>query len=1110
MPHDDLLPAYDTLLREGLFHMTRFTHLHTHSHYSLLDGLSKVDDLVKQAKEHGMDSLAITDHGVLYGAIEFYKKAKHAGIKPIIGCEMYMTEGSRHHKTPGVDDKRFHLILLAKNNEGYKNLIRLVTLAHLEGFYYKPRIDKEALREHAQGLVGTSACLGGEISQALMANNWDKAKHIAREYEDILGKGNFFIELQQHDKIEEQNKVTPMLVQLARELNIPMIATQDSHYICEEDAHAHDILLAVQTGNTIYDKERFSMKHDDFSFLSAEKMKEKFMPLGEDVAKEALENTRRIADMCDVEIDLKTTHLPPYQLPEDYSEAHEYLKKVAYDGAHKRFGDVLSKEITERLDYELGVIKETGFSSYFLIVQDFVSWAKAQGIFVGPGRGSAAGSLVTYTLHITNIDPLKYKLIFERFLNPERISMPDIDIDFSDSRRDEVMHYVSEKYGKDHVAQVITFGTMAARAAIRDAGRGLGYSYEFCDRIAKTIPFSPNQGQKTGYLAECIRSVPEVNNVYKGDAQAKTLIDAAMKLEGVVRHASTHACAVVITPKPLTEYLPLQQGTKPGDIITQYEMHAVEDLGLLKMDFLGLSNLTIIEDTLKLVKKHHGIEIDIDSIPLKDEATFKLLQEARTTGVFQLESAGMKRYLKGLKPTEFEDVLSMVALYRPGPMDSLPDFIEAKHGRKKVTYLHPSLEPILRDSYGIIVTQDQVLQVARTFAGFTYSEADILRKAVGKKIKSLLDQQKDKFCKGAVSQGHVPQLAEKVWNFIEPFARYGFNRAHAACYGMIAYQTAYLKANWPTEFMTAFMNSETGDVERIAFLIKEARDMNIEVMPPDINKSFERFSITEGTGSQRPTVQFGLTAVKNVGAGVVQLIIQERTENGPFVDTDDLVTRLAHRAAASETPGAAINKKSLESLIKCGACDILGERNQLLTNLDPLLSYARDKQKNATMGQGSLFGDATELPPMKLTPADSSDEWEKLRWEKELLGLYVSDHPLNRYQARLALENVTAIKDIKPIEGAPTKIAGLVTSTRRITTKTGKPMLFSQIEDLTSRIEVVVFPNVLEKSPNAWNENTLVILKGKVNNRDGETKILCDAAKAIDMLSSTAPEPAAV
>ncbi|HXV27222.1 MAG TPA: DNA polymerase III subunit alpha [Candidatus Paceibacterota bacterium] len=1072
----------------------KFVHLHTHSHYSLLDGLSKIDALVDEAKKHGMDALAITDHGVLYGAVEFYKKATKAGIKPIIGCEMYVTDGSRHSKVPGKDDKRFHLVLLAKNDEGYRNLMKLVTIAHLEGYYYKPRIDKDALRQHSAGLIGLSACLGGEVSRALAANDWDRARRIAREYENILGKGNYFIELQQHPNIAEQNEVTPKLVTLARELGIPMVATQDSHYTCKEDGHAHDILLAVQTNNTIYDKERFSMNHDDFSFLSGEQMREKFAQLGDDVVQEAFANTAAVADACSVNIDLNTTHLPPFPLPEGYAEPFDYLKVLAYEGLKRRFGPEPDATAVQRLEYELGVIKETGFSSYFLIVQDFVNWAKSRGIFVGPGRGSAAGSLLSFLLNITNVDPLRYNLLFERFLNPARISPPDIDLDFADARRDEVLQYVADKYGKDHVAQIITFGTMAARAAIRDSGRALGYSYEFCDKIAKLIPFSPNQGQKEGYLAQCVRNVPDVRIAYQGDAQAKALIDAAMRLEGVVRHASTHACAVVITPKPLTEYLPLQQGTDQGDIITQYEMHAVEDLGLLKMDFLGLANLTIIEDTLNLIRDHHGVDLNIDDIPLDDAKTFDLFQKAQTTGVFQLESSGMKRYLKELKPTDVEDIIAMVALYRPGPMDLIPDYVDRKHGRKPVEYLHPTLEPVLKNTYGVMVYQEQLIQAVQVLAGFTLAEADVLRKAVGKKIKKLLDEQEGKFKEGAVKVGTPKRIADRFWELVEPFNRYAFNRSHAACYAMIAYQTAYLKANWPVEFMAAFMNSETGDVERVAFLIREARDMGIRVLPPDINTSRERFAVMAGTGSAEPAIRFGLAGVKNVGANVVHAIIEERKAGGKFASAEDLVSRVQT---------ASMNRRAMESLVKCGACDALGERNRLLHNLEALLSYAREKQKNVSMGQVSLFGedDAASLPPMQLAAADAAPDWDKLKWEKELIGLYVSEHPLNRYQARLALERVISIKDVKPVEGTTTKIAGLVTSVRRIVTKTGKPMLFSQVEDLTSRIEVVVFPSILEKTPNAWTENTLVVLQGKVNNRDGETKILCDAAKPIAVLA---------
>jgi len=1075
-----------------------FVHLHTHSHYSLLDGLSKIDALVRRAKEHGMTAMALTDHGVLYGAIEFYKKATKAGIKPIIGCEMYITDTTRHDKQPAIDtDKRWHLILLAKDETGYRNLVKLVTAAHLEGFYYKPRIDRQLLRAHHEGLIALSSCLGGEISRALAAGADEKARRIATEYRDIMGPDNFYIELQQHTNMPEQNEMTPKLVTLARELGIGLVATQDSHYCSPEDAKAHDILLAVQTGNTIHDEKRFSMNQDDFSFCSGDTMWEKFASLPTDVSQEAFANTTAIADRCNLTIELGKTQLPPYALPAHYTKPFEYLRVLAYEGAKRRYGDELEPNIIERLEYELGVIKQTGFSSYFLIVQDFVNWSKQHGILVGPGRGSAAGSLVTYALNITNVDPIKYNLIFERFLNPERISMPDIDLDFADARRGEVLQYVVDKYGHDHVAQVITFGTMAARGSIRDAGRALGYTYDFCDSIAKVIPAGPipdYPGKRTGkpFLQHCVEHVDEVKQLYNTDTQAKALIDAACKLEGVARHASTHACAVVITPEPLTEYVPLQMGTNEGDIITQYEMNAVQDLGLLKMDFLGLSNLTIIEDTVKMVKANHNITIDIDTLQPNDSKAFELLQKAQTTGVFQLESSGMKRYLKELKPTEFEDILSMVALYRPGPMDAIPDFIDAKHGRKKVTYLHASLEPVLKESYGVIVTQDQVLQVARTFAGFTYAEADILRKAVGKKIKSLLDEQKEKFCEGAVKVGHPRALAEKVWNFIEPFASYGFNRAHAACYGMIAYQTAYLKANFPSEFMAAFMNSETGDIERVAFLIDEARQMDIQVLPPDINESAERFTVIPS--AEKPSLRFGLTAVKNIGATVVGAIIQERRTNGPFADIEDLIVRVQHKD---------MTRKALETLAKCGALDSMGERNTLLANIETLLVHAKEKQKHSTMGQVSLFGETmeAELPPVKLIPAEPSAKADRLRWEKELIGLYVSEHPLSDYQARLALERPTAIKDLKPIPGSQAKIAGLITSTKKILTKTGKPMLFSLIEDLTAKIEVVVFPSVLEKSPNAWAPNTVVVLSGKLDNRDGNLKLLCDTAKPIAIVA---------
>jgi DNA polymerase-3 subunit alpha len=1075
-----------------------FVHLHTHSHYSLLDGLSKIDALIARAKEHKMSAMALTDHGVLYGAIEFYKKATKAGIKPIIGCEMYITDGSRHDKRPGIDgDKRAHLILLATNEIGYRNLVKLVTAAHLEGFYYKPRIDKTILREHSEGLIALSSCLGGEVSQALMKGADETAKNIALEYRDIMGPDNYFIELQMHANMPEQNATTPKLVALARELGIGLVATQDSHYCTPEDAQAHDILLAVQTGNTIHDEKRFSMNQDDFSFCSGADMEAKFASLPDDVRSEAFENTVAIANRCNLTIELDTLQLPNFPLPEGQSDASEYLTALAYQGLEKRFGSSIEPHVRERLEFELGVIKQAGFSGYFLIVQDFVNWAKNRGIFVGPGRGSAAGSLVSYALKITNVDPLKYNLLFERFLNPARISQPDIDLDFADARRGEVLSYVSEKYGHDHVAQIITFGTMAARGSIRDAGRALGYTYDFCDKVAKIIPGGPVPdfpGKRTGkpYLAHCIETIDEVKQLYNSDSQAKTLIDAACKLEGVVRHASTHACAVVITPKPLTEYVPLQQGTHEGDIISQYEMHAVEDLGLLKMDFLGLANLTIIEDTLRMIRENHGHEIDIDSIPLNDAKTFRLLQAAKTTGVFQLESSGMKRYLKELKPTDIEDIIAMVALYRPGPMDLIPDYVERKHGRQRVDFLHPTLEPILSTTYGVMVYQEQLMAAVRALAGFTLAEADVMRKAVGKKIKSLLDEQEGKFKDGCAATGTPAPIANKFWELVEPFNRYAFNRSHAACYAMVAYQTAYLKANYPSEFMAAFMNSETGDIERIAYLVDEARQMKIQVLPPDINESAERFTVV--TKAEQPTLRFGLTAIKNIGVNIVNALIAERKTGGAFSDIENLVTRIQHKD---------LSRKSLETLAKCGALDQFGERSTLLANIDTLLIHAREKQKHSTMGQVSLFGDAleVELPPVKLSPAEPSSKADRLRWEKELIGLYVSDHPLSEYQARLALEKPTAIRDLKPTPGHTARIAGLVVSNHKIITKTGKQMLFSIIEDLTSKIEVVVFPSVLEQTQNAWAPNTVVVLSGKIDNRDGSMKFLCDTAKPIAIVA---------
>jgi DNA polymerase-3 subunit alpha len=814
---------------------------------------------------------------------------------------------------------------------------------------------------------------------------------------------------------------------------------------------------------------------------------------------EAIENTVKIAERCNVEIELGKTKLPEFPLPAGY-DADSYLKELSCNGLAARYGASPGEAVNSRLDYELGVIKKTGFASYFLIVQDFVNWAKKQGIIVGPGRGSAAGSLVSYLLNITSIDPLKYDLLFERFLNPERVSMPDIDLDFDDARRDEVFDYVREKYGNDHFAQIITFGTMAARGGIRDAGRALGFSYDFCDRIAKLIPFNPNQNEKLGFLKKCLNDVEELRQIYNTSNDAKTVIDAGMRLEGVARHSSTHACAVVITPQPLIEYLPLQKDAKEGNIITQYEMHAVDDLGLLKIDFLGLSNLPIIGDALRLIEQNHGVKINIDEIPLDDKETFELLRDGRTTGVFQLEGSGMRRYLKELKPTVFEDIAVMIALYRPGPIELIPEFVARKHGKKKIEYLHPKLEPVLASTYGIMIYQEQLMAAARALAGFSLSEADILRKAVGKKIKKLLADQKDKLIQGCKANGVSENIAGKFWQLIEPFDRYGFNKSHAVCYAAIAYQTAYLKAHYPVEFMAALMNSASDDIERVAFLIEECQSMNMEVLPPEINESMEKFSVVPALGPAAGSlgrIRFGLAAVKNVGANVVQAIIKERKNAGHFKDVEGFVSRVRDKD---------LNKKSLESLIRCGAMDVFGERAMLLANIEQLLYYSRESQKAHATGQVSLFdgpNSAVTLPPLRLAEAEPVTRAEKLMWEKELLGLFISDHPLRDYQQKLDFEKgLVKIKDL-PVNrsNAQVKIGGIVTKIQKIITKTGKPMMFSWVEDTSAKIEVVAFPNILEANPEVFKENNVLIIRGKLSDRDGIPKLMCDDVRAIATVS---------
>ena len=1061
-----------------------FTHLHVHSHYSLLDGLAKIDELLDRAKELGMDSLALTDHGVLYGAIEFYQKAKERGIKPIIGCEMYVAPNGLAMKRAKIDDTRHHLILLAKNEKGYKNLLQLVSIAHLEGFYYKPRIDKELLKKYSEGLIGLSACVEGEVPSLVLSGKIDEAEKSAREYESILGKDNFFLELQHHPKFANQKIANDGLVEISKRTGIGLVATTDMHYVHLADAPIQDILLCVQTNRKVSEQNRMNLMDFELYMRSPEKMAEDFRDIPE-----AIENTTRVAEMCNLEIELGNIKLPFYEVPEGFTP-ETYLRELCEKGLIERYGKNITQEHRDRMEFELSVVEKTGYASYFLIVQDFVNWAKNQGIVVGPGRGSAAGSFVSYITGITNIDPIKYNLLFERFLNPERISMPDIDLDFADARRDEVLAYVRQKYGNDHVAQIITFGTMAARAAIRDAGRALGYPYGFCDQTAKFIPMGMS-------IRDSIAGVPEVSNLYKSDPAGKKLLDSAARLEGVCRHASMHACGVVITPEPVVNYTPLQYLSGDTEhMVTQYSSSTkssyIEKIGLLKMDFLGLKNLTIIQHALKIIEKTKGVKIEIDDIPLDDEKTYEILQKALTTGVFQLESGGMKRYLKQLEPSTFEDVIAMVALYRPGPMDWIPDFIARKHGRKKIVYIHPKLEPILKNTYGVAVYQEQIMQISQALAGFSLSEADMLRKAVGKKIPELVQKEKSKFIDGCVANGIEKKIAEKVFAFIEPFAGYGFNRSHAACYALIGYQTAYLKAHYPTEFMAALLTSDQNDIDRIAIEIEECRIMNIEVLPPDVNESFVTFAAIVKP-REKEQIRFGLGAIKNVGKNVANEIVEERKRNGKYTSLTNFVERIQTKD---------LNKKSLESLAKCGALDEFGQRNQLLENCEKILNYSKDFQKNQSSNQVSLFGGTgidIKMPEISLEPAEPAPKMTRLGWEKELLGLYVSEHPLAEF-LDFFRQCSTPISEIEiSLVNNTITIGGIIDKVKKIFLKSQKSMAFVQLEDAGGqKMEAIVFPKTLEKYETLWEEGNIVLVTGKISDKDGTLKIIADEVRRVN------------
>ncbi len=1059
-----------------------FVHLHTHSEFSLLDGLGRITDLVDTSVKHGFDALAVTDHGALYGSVAFYQAATKAGIKPIIGVETYVARRSMTDKEGKADSQPFHLILLATDMTGYQNLCRLVTDAHIDGYYYKPRIDREHLARYSQGLVGMSACLSGEIPKALEVDDWELARKLAGEYGEIFGKDRFFLELQDHG-IPDQRRLNEQLLRLAPETGLPLIVTNDLHYVHQEQAEAHDVLLCVGTGNNIATPNRMRFEGDAFYLKTAAEMHRLFPD-----QREALLNTRRVAEMVDLALPLGELRIPHFPVPEGQT-AETWLRKECEAGLVRRYG-AITPELKQRLDYELGVITSMGYAGYFLIVADFVRYAREQGIAT-TCRGSAPGSIVTYTLGITPVDPLHYGLPFERFLNPDRVTMPDIDVDFEDERRDEVINYVSRKYGQDHVAQIITFGTMLARAAIRDVGRVLGMSYGEVDRIAKAVP---NQlGIK---LSEALDLSPQLKEMHDGDPQIGKLVGLAQQLEGVARNASTHAAGVVISREPLTELMPLQKATNSDALMTQYEMHGIEALGLLKFDFLGLSNLTILRKAVDLIRGHRGVAVDLDHIPLDDAKTFELLASGETTGVFQLESAGMRRYIRELQPTSVFDLAAMVALYRPGPMDNIPAYIRRKHGQERVEYLHPLLEPFLERTYGIFVYQEDIMSAAIALGGFTGPEADTLGYAIRKKKRAVLQSMKETFVERAAERGVAPQTIDLVFKAFEPFERYGFNKAHATCYGLIAYQTAYLKANYTVEYMTSVLTAFRDNAEKVAAAIAECRRLGIEVRTPDVHRSGLGFTV-EGEA-----IRFGLLAVKNVGEGAIQSIIDARTDGGDFRSLTDFCSRVDLRLA---------NRKVLESLIRVGALNGLGHPAQLLLGLDDALASGQATQRDRVSGQTSLFDMGSDDSAVLERPLPATPETpvrERLRWEKELMGLYLSDHPMGEVAERVGLFVTAYSGDLKDesLDGQRVVLGGIVTGQRTVLTKAKSTMAVVTIEDLQGTVEIVVFPKTYEQTMGMWRDGAILLVAGRVDHRGDEASLLADSVWDWDAVAEAGPE----
>jgi len=1053
-----------------------FVHLHVHTEYSLLDGAARIPATVQKAADLGMPALAVTDHGTMFGVVDFYKACKKAGIKPILGCEVYVAPRTIADRTPKVDDNLYHLVLLAETSEGYKNLLQLVSVAFTEGFYYKPRVDKYLLNKYSKGLIALSGCIAGEVAGYCIKGEMQAAQKSAREYMDIFGAGNFFLELQDHG-FEEQRLANKGLLQIHKDMGIPIVVTNDVHYTEREHWEMQDILLCIQTGKTVDDPGRMKFQSQELYLKSEEEMAPLFGEL-----KEAMNNTVAIAERCNVELEFGTLHLPDFSVPEGHT-VDSYLEELCLKGVKWRYGG-MNDTVKKRLEFELSVIRQMGYSEYFLIVWDFIDFARRNNIPVGPGRGSAAGSLVAYLLGITNIDPLRYGLLFERFLNPERVSMPDIDIDFCFERRGEVINYVTKKYGADRVAQIATFGTMAARGAIRDVGRTLGMPYGEVDKVAKLVPPELNITIK-----KALEESPELKQLYEQDEQVQKLIDTAGLLEGMPRHASTHAAGVVITKEPLTHYVPLYKATD-GPLTTQFAKDQVEELGLLKMDMLGLRTLTVIADAVRLIKESTGKDINIEEVPLDDPKTFELLCQGEGVGVFQLESSGMRNLLRDLKPEVFEDLVALVALYRPGPLGSgmVEDFIKSKHGEKKVEYLHPLLEPILKDTYGVILYQEQVMRIASDLAGFTLGEADLLRRAMGKKKPEIISNLRSQFIEGAAKNGINESISGQIFDLMEYFAGYGFNKSHSAAYAMVSYHTAYLKANYPVAFMAALLTSVKDNTDKIAAYFEECRRMKIKVLPPDVNESQEDFSVSGNN------IRFGLAAIKNAGLAAVRSIIREREANGLYKNYADFCRRQDTKF---------VNKRLLESLIKSGAFDSLGHhRSQLLAAVEAGLGLAQQAQRDKSAGQLSLLDfweEAKETTTViNLPDIEEFPRAQLLAQEKEALGFYISGHPLEEYRNTINLYTTHTIAELNELEeGSQVAIAGMFTAVKRITTKNGDPMAFAGLEDLTGSVETVIFPRTYQKYARLFSPGQAVLLQGKVNINGDNVKILAESAQEL-------------